>query len=92
MIYLNFVEPTDPDDLVVQYNGGADLSGAIEGTALIANSVNVRDYGALATEIIPETNVAVNLFNTGTNWTGGNAANTMSLRIWYSVHDTVAFT
>ncbi len=87
-----WVEPSAPDDLVVQYNGGADISGAIEAGALVANSVNVRKYGVLDTELVPETNAAVNLFNTGSNWTGGDALNTMSLRLWYSIVDTVAFT
>jgi hypothetical protein len=86
-----WVEPSAPDDLVVQYNGGADITGAIEAGVMVAADISVRTYGVLDTELTPETNVAVNLFNTGGQWTGGNAANTMSIRIWYSVIDTVAF-
>ena len=86
-----WVEPSAPDDLVVQYNGGADITGAIEAGVMVAADISVRTYGVLDTELTPETNVAVNLFNTGSNWTGGNAANTLSVRVWYSIADTVAF-
>lgn len=86
-----YVEPSDPDDLVVQYADGVDVSETIEGTALLSG-VTIREYGPLLTEIVPDVNAALHLFNTGSNWTGGNAANTMSLRIWYAVVDTIAFT
>jgi len=86
-----WTEPSAPDDLVMQYNGGADITGAIEAGVMVAADISVRTYGVLDTELTPETNVAVNLFNTGGNWGGGNASNTMSVRIWYSVIDTVAF-
>ena len=89
-----WVEPSAPDDLVLQYADGVDITGAtvIEGTALVANSVNVRTYGMLEAAVVPDVNAAVQIFNNGGNWTGGNAANTMSIRTWYSVVDTVAFT
>ena len=87
-----WTEPSAPDDLVLEYEGGQDLTGAMEGGALVANSVNTVTYGAVATEVALEANVGFDLFNTGGNWGGGNAANTMSLRIWYSVVPMVAFT
>lgn len=86
-----WVEPSAPDDLVLQYAGGADITAAIEAGVMVAADVSVRTYGVLDTEVIPEPNVGINLFNTGSQWTGGNAANTISCRIWYSVVDTVAF-
>ena len=86
-----WVEPSAPDDLVVQYADGVDITGTIEGTALIGASVKFRKYGVVDTELVPDVNAAVMLFNTGGNWTGGNAANTFSVRIWHSVVDTVAF-
>ncbi len=86
-----WTEPSAPDDLVVQYADGVDISGAIEAGALIAQSVNVRTYGMLDSEIDPDVNAAVMLFNSGSNWGGGNVANTMSIRIWYSIAPTVAF-
>ncbi len=87
-----WVEPSAPDDLVLQYAGGADISGTIEGSVLVAADVAPRLYGVLNTEVIPEANVGVNLFNTGGNWTGGNVANSLDLHIWYSIVQTVAFT
>ncbi len=87
-----WTEPSAPDDLVVQYADGVDVSGSIEAGALVAASVNVREYGPVLTEVIPDVAAALHLFNTGGNWGGGNAANTMSLRIWYAVVDTIAFT
>ncbi len=87
-----WVEPSAPDDLVLQYNGGADISAAIESGVLVAADVAARVYGVLDTEVIPEAAVGVNLFNTGTNWTGGNVANSLDLLISYFVMDTVAFT
>lgn len=86
-----WTEPSAPDDLVVEYAGGQDLTGAIEAGALIANSVNTVTYGPVATEVALEANVAIELFNTGGDWGGGNAANTMSIRVWYSVVPMVAF-
>ncbi len=87
-----WVEPSAPDDLVLQYAGGADISGTIESGVLVAADVAARTYGVLETEVIPEANVGVNLFNTGANWTGGNVANSLDLHIFYSIVDTVAFT
>ena len=86
-----WVEPSAPDDLVVQYAGGADITGAIEAGVLVAADVSMAQYMAVATEITPEPNVGVNLFNTGSNWTGGNAANSMSVLIIHSVIPTIAF-
>lgn len=86
-----WTEPSAPDDLVVQYADGVDVSGAIEAGALVAASVNVREYGPTLTEVVPDVAAALHLFNTGSNWGGGDAANTMSLRVWYSVVDTIAF-
>jgi UDP-3-O-[3-hydroxymyristoyl] glucosamine N-acyltransferase len=86
-----WTEPSAPDDLVVQYAGGTDITAAIESGALVANSVNLAKYGVLDTELLPVANEAIHLFNTGANWGGGDTANTMSVRTWYSVVDTVAF-
>lgn len=86
-----WVEPSAPDDLVVQYAGGQDITGAIEAGVLIAANVSMAQYMAVVTEITPEPNVGVNLFNTGSNWTGGNAANTMSVLIIHSIIPTIAF-
>ena len=80
------------DDLVIQYVDGVDITAAIEAGDLVGGAVVVKTQGVLDTALVPDVNAAVEIFNTGDGeWGGGNAANTMSIRIWYSVIDTVAF-
>ena len=80
------------DDLVIEYADGVDISAAIEAGDLVGGAVVVKAQGVLSTALVPDVNAAVQIFNTGDGeWGGGNAANTMSIRIWYSVVDTVAF-
>ena len=80
------------DNLVIQYADGVDISAAIEATSLVGGAVVIEAYGVINTVLVPDVNAAVEIFNTGDGeWGGGNAANTMSIRIWYSVIDTVAF-
>lgn len=89
-----YVEPSAPDDLMIEYADGVDIfaAGVIEATALIAATVNVGTYGPLVGAVVPDVNAVVRIVNPNSDWTGGNAANTMSIRTWYSVVDTVAFT
>ena len=86
-----WVEPSQPDDLIIQYADGVDLSGDLDGTPLVANDVSFTVARPLAAEVVPDVNAAINLFNKGNQWTGGNAANTLSVRTWYAVVETVAF-
>ena len=86
-----WTEPSSPDNLVLQYAGGVDITADIVGADLVGGAVVAKKQGVLDTALAPEPNVGVNLFNNGANWGGGNAANTMSLRIWYSVVATIAF-
>ena len=82
------------DNLVVQYNGGVDITAGIEATGFltVAGSAQARTYGVRVAEIAPEANVDVEIFNTGNGeYGGGNAANSLSVRVWYSIVDTVAF-
>lgn len=80
------------DNLVIEYADGVDISAAIEAGTLVGGAVQIQVQGVLDTVLDPDVNAAVELFNTGDGeWGGGNAANTMSVRIWYSVIDTVAF-
>ena len=81
------------DNLVIEYADGVDISAAIEAGTLVGGAVQVQVQGVLDTVLSPDVNAAVELFNTGDGeWGGGNVANSMSIRIWYSVVDTVAFT
>ena len=81
------------DNLVVEYSGGTDATGAIETTGWIdAAAVSPVIYFPVTTVVVPVANEALRLFNTGDGeFGGGNAANTLSVRVWYSVVDTVAF-
>jgi hypothetical protein len=80
------------DNLVIQYADGVDITAAIEAGGLVGGAVKFITQGVLDTVLIPDVNAAVQILNTGDGeWGGGNAANTMSFRIWYSVVDTVAF-
>lgn len=80
------------DNLVIQYADGVDISAAIEAGDLVGGAVVIKKQGVLDTALVPDVNAAVEIFNTGDGeWGGGNAANTMSIRCWFSVVDTVAF-
>ena len=79
------------DNLVLEYSGGVDISGAIEATSLVGGAVVIESYGVLDTVLVPSVNEAVELFNTGDGeWGGGNAANSMTVIISYHVIPTVA--
>ena len=81
------------DNIVVEYASGTDIV-AIETTGFIdQGSVQVRnirtDRSALTA---PVANSLVRLFNNGDGeFGGGNAANTLSVRVYYHVVDTIAF-
>ncbi|MCZ6688248.1 MAG: hypothetical protein O7H41_01390 [Planctomycetota bacterium] len=81
------------DDLEVQYAGGVNISADIETSGFIdTGGVERRTYGVLDSEVIVTPNVAVEIFNNGGGeFGGGNAANTLSVRVWYSTVDTVPF-
>lgn len=73
--------------------GGACIAGWDQGT-----TVNVNCGSALADTcrcqgmVTPVTAQAVQLFNNGGGeWSAGNAANTLSIRMWWSLVPTVAF-
>lgn len=82
-------------DLV--YETGTPIIAAdtvVIGTALITpNSPQARlPASAYATPQVPVSNEAVALFNTGSaDFGGGDPANTVSVRVWFSVVPTVPF-
>ena len=80
------------DNLALEYSGGQDIL-TIETTGLIdSGDVQIRTMGAPEAVLTPSVNESVRLFNSGDGEFGaGNAANTFSIRVWYSVADTVAF-
>ena len=84
--------------LAIGYGGdGPDIAAITEAGFLDQATDQVRIYsiGAAAATpdiITPSANAAVVLRATTADMTGGNAANTLSVRVYYSVVDTVAFT
>lgn len=79
------------DNLVVEYAGGGDIM-VIEATGFLDQASVIAQTQAPAAVVTEEANVAVQLKNNGDGeFGGGNAATTFSIRLWYSVVDTVAF-
>lgn len=82
------------DNLAVEYASGADVL-TIETTGLVDQAAVSLGRAAPAVALtVPAVvaNSAVRLFNSGDGeFGGGNAANTLSVRTYYSVVDTVAF-
>lgn len=81
----------------INYGGdAADIVDITEAGFLDQATDQARMYylgGAAATPVIiaPVANVAVVLRAATADMTGGNAANTLSIRVYYSVVDTIAF-
>lgn len=76
---------------------GADIAVITEAGWLdtVADAGRWYQIGAVAATpdiITPVANTAVVMRSTSADMTGGNAANTLSVRVYYSVVDTVAFT
>jgi len=76
---------------------GADILAITEAGFIDQTSDQTRVYyigGAAATPVIvtPTANKDLVLRVTGANVASGNTANTLSVRVWYSVVDVAAFT
>lgn len=84
--------------LAIGYGGdNADILAITEAGFLDQATDQARIYylgGAAATPVIvtPTANQPVVLRATSADLTGGNAANTVSIRVWFSTCDMVAFT
>ena len=83
-----YVEPSAPDDMVIEYDTGTDVSGSIDATGfLTVTSDEIRSVPttlALTVDLVPEKNAALRLLNTGGDYTTGTG--TMTLQITYRVH------
>lgn len=84
-----YVEPSAPDDLVIQYaTTGTDVTAAIDST----NFLTVTDDEArlilptwtATTDLVAEKGNALQLFNTGSDLTTGTG--TMTVKVTYRVH------
>jgi hypothetical protein len=87
-----YVEPSAPDEMVIQYSGGQDVSTEIDATNfLTVTDDEIRQVLAnetvLASTVDLEAlkNTSLVLFNSGANWTTGTG--TLDVRINYRVHD-----
>lgn len=82
------------NDLTLEYGSGADIVGTIETVGFMDQATDQARHvapaaGSLLTPIV---NSAVRLFNSGAGeFTGGNAANTLSCRVHYHLVQMAAF-
>ncbi|KKN54912.1 hypothetical protein LCGC14_0588050 [marine sediment metagenome] len=80
------------DNLLVEYADATAITPAIDATNLVGGGVQIRDIRISTGDLPPDVNAVVRIKNTGGGeWGGGNAANTMSVRVWYSIVPAVAF-
>lgn len=87
-----FSESDAPDELQVQYADGVVITAELDSTGFVtAGNIQVRTMGAAEAVAVPDVAAAVVLHNTGANFGGGNAANTLSVRVWFSEADAIAF-
>ena len=70
-----YVEPSAPDDMVIEYSTGTDLTASIDATGFLTVTDDeirrVPTTLALTTDLVPEINKSIRLLNTGTNYTTG---------------------
>ncbi|HEB27430.1 MAG TPA: hypothetical protein ENI05_06600, partial [Porticoccus sp.] len=68
-----YVEPSAPDDMVIEYDTGTDLSASIDATGFVTVTDDemrlIPSTLALTTDLVPEKNAAIQLLNTGTDYT-----------------------
>jgi hypothetical protein len=83
-----YVEPSAPDDMVIQYDTGTDASASIDATGfLTVTSDEIRlvpSTLALSVDLVPEKNKAIEIINTGSDYTTGTG--TMTVKVTYRVH------
>jgi hypothetical protein len=87
-----YVEPSAPDEMVIQYSGGQDVCTEIDVTGFLDQTDDeIRFVGALESvlnttvDLEALKNTSLVLFNSGANWTTGTG--TVDVRINYRVHD-----
>lgn len=87
-----YAEPSAPDEMVIQYSGGQDVCTDIDTTNFIDqenDEIRLATFNEtdMATTVDLEAikNTSLVLFNSGTDWTGGDG--TVDVRIMYRVHD-----
>ncbi len=80
-----YVEPSAPDDMVIEYDTGTDLSASIDATNFLTVTDDeirlVPSTLALTVDLVPEKNAGIQLLNTGGDYTTGTG--TMTIKITY---------
>ncbi len=80
------------DNLNVEYADGTNISIVILGSLLVGGGVQLYFDPMRSSSYAPDANAVIHIQNKGSGeWGGGNSANTMSVRLWYSTVPTVAF-
>jgi len=84
-----YAEPSAPDDLVIQYaTSGTDVSAEIDSTGFLDQVTDevrlILPAWTATTDLVPDKNHALQLFNTGADLTTGDG--TMTVKITYRVH------
>lgn len=87
-----YAEADAPDDMRIEYSGGQDVTAAIDATGLLDQTddeirvipFSVADM-AITVDLEALKNTALQLFNTGENYTTGTG--TLDIRISYRIHD-----
>lgn len=99
-----YTEPSAPDDLVIEYGDGTDIvniefTGFLDQTSdqirhitpTLSGGTHPTTTAGLYTPFTPIANSTVRIANSGGDYTGGNAANTLSIRTYYTIEPTTAF-
>lgn len=86
-----YVEPSAPDDLVIEYSGGQDVTAAIDSTGFLTvtdDEARLVPFDVsvcpITTDLVAIKNTAFQLFNTGSDLTTGTG--TMTIKVTYRVH------
>ena len=84
-----YVEVGAPDEMVIEYSGGQDVSAEIDVTNFLAVTDDEIRYlastVAATVDLEALKNTSLVLFNSGTDWTTGTG--TVDVRISYRIHD-----
>ncbi len=84
-----YVETDAPDEMVIQYSGGQDVSAEIDVTNfLVVTDDEIRYLAstvAATVDLEALKNTSLVLFNSGAEWTTGTG--TVDVRISYRIHD-----
>jgi hypothetical protein len=87
-----YAEPSAPDDMVIEYSGGQDVTASIDATNFLDQTddeIRVIPFSvtamAITTDLEALKNTALQLTNTGGNYTTGTG--TMVVRTTYRIHN-----